>query len=293
MSSASSAKKLTLIEALKMAEGYLSQRGVADARLSAEHLLAHRLNCSRLDLYLRFDSTIPQEELEGIREDLRRRGKHYPLQYILGEVEFMSLVFKVREGVFIPRPETEVLVEKIEEETKDQEKVEFLEFGVGCGVISGSLSVRHPLWRGVAFDRSAKAVLCARENLESLGVHPRVRLFVADSFASLAGEGIFDILFSNPPYVRSGDIASLDEEVSRWEDISAIDGGESGLEFYHEIAIAARRLLRPDGLLAVEVGDGQGKEVSEIFARNRFSSISVKSDYNRRDRVVTARVPGE
>ncbi len=286
-----SAKKVTVLEALRLAEGYLGGRGVEDARLSAEHLLAHRMGCSRLDLYLRFDREVEDGALAAVRGDLKRRGEHYPLQYLVGEVEFVSLSFRVREGVFIPRPETELLVERIEELAGAREAAVMCELGVGAGVISGSLAARHLGWRGVAFDVSPAALSCARENLRSLGAGDRIDLFAADSFDAVGGAWRFDVLASNPPYVRSGDIDALAPEVSRWESRPALDGGADGTSFYPGIAAAAKRLLRPGGLAAVEIGDGQGNAVAAIFTAAGLERVSVGRDYNRLERTVTAFAP--
>ena len=287
------AKKVTVLGALRLAESYLRGRGVEDARLSAEHLLARRMGCSRLELYLRFDREAEAAALEAVREDLRRRGERYPLQYIIGEIEFVSLPFRLREGVFIPRPETEILVERIEQLAGARGEASFLELGVGAGVISGSLAARHPGWRGAAFDVSPEAVSCARDNLRSLGVEERVDLFVADAFGAVGGGRRFDIIASNPPYVRSGDIDALAPEVSRYEARAALDGGSEGTRFYPAIAEAAARLLRPGGLAAVEIGDGQGGEVAAIFAAAGLERAAVGRDYNRLERTVTAFAPGE
>lgn len=287
-----SAKKMTVLEALKLAEEYLRGRGVEDARLSAEHLLARRMGCSRLDLYLRFDREAAGETLAAVREDIRRRGERYPLQYLLGEIEFVSIPFRVREGVFIPRPETELLVERIEELAGARETAVMLELGVGTGVISGSLAARHPGWRGAAFDSSTAAVSCARENLRLLGAEERIALFAADSFDAVGAGQSFDILASNPPYVRSGDIDALAPEVSRHESRAALDGGADGTRFYPAIAAAASRLLRPGGLAAVEIGDGQGSAVAAIFSAAGLERVAVRRDYNRLERTVTAFAPG-
>jgi len=218
-----SVKRVTVLEALRLSEAYLAGRGVEGARLSAEHLLARRLGCSRLDLYLRFDRDVAPDALEAMRGDLRRRGERYPLQYIIGEIEFVSLPFRVREGVFIPRPETELLVERIDALAGERVEARFLELGVGSGVVSGSLAAGHPAWRGAAFDVSPAAVSCARENIRALGAGDRVDLFVADSFDAVAGGRRFDVVASNPPYVRSGEIDGLAPEVSRWEARAALD----------------------------------------------------------------------
>jgi release factor glutamine methyltransferase len=267
MQDASPAKRVKVMEALRLAEGYLSRHGVESPRLSAEHLLAKRMGCSRLDLYLRFDHELVEDVLAPYREDLRTRSTRYPLQYILGEVEFMSLPFTVREGVFIPRPETELLVEWIEEIAGNAPSISFVEFGVGSGVVSGSLCRRHSGWKGVAVDVSAAAVALAKENFEALGVSSRMETFAADG------------------------LGALDAEVSRYEAPAALDGGADGAGFFPMLAAEARRLLVPGGILAFEIGHGQGSAALEICARAGLERASMRRDFNRLERIVTAFAP--
>jgi release factor glutamine methyltransferase len=291
MPHAAPAKRVKVMEALRLAEAYLSRHGVESPRLSAEHLLARRMRCSRLDLYLRFDRELVDDVLVPYREDLKVRSTRYPLQYILGEVEFMSLPFAVREGVFIPRPETELLVERIEEIAGEAPAIAFVELGTGSGVIAGSLCRRHPGWSGVAVDVSAAAVALARENFEALGVAPRVDTVVADGLGGIdAGRG-FDLLVSNPPYVPAGEIPSLEAEVSCWEERAALDGGPEGTAFFPSLAAEARRLLRPGGCLAFEIGHGQGDAAIAACACAGLERASMKRDYNRLERIVTAFAP--
>jgi release factor glutamine methyltransferase len=284
-------KKVTVLEALRLAERYLVERGIDSARLSAESLLARRMGCTRLDLYLRFDRELSEEVLEPYRGDLKRRATHYPLQYILGDVEFLSLPFRVSDGVFIPRPETELLVEWIEEILGGTDRVSFVEFGVGSGVISASLLARHPGWHGRAIDRSAEAVRLANENLRALGVADRIELAVADDLGVIGDEAGFDLFAANPPYVATGDIAALEPEVSRFEARGAIDGGSRGLDFYPMLAREARRLLAPGGLAAVEIGNGQAEAVLALCAAAGLERASMRKDYNGLERMVTAYAP--
>jgi release factor glutamine methyltransferase len=291
MPDASSAKRVKVMEALRLAEGYLSKHGVESPRLSAEHLLAKRMGCSRLDLYLRFDHDLVEEVLSPYREDLRTRSTRYPLQYILGEVEFMALPFAVREGVFIPRPETELLVERIEELAGELPGISFVELGVGSGVISGSLCRRHAGWTGVGVDVSAAAVALARENFEALGVSPRMETFVADGLGAIAPDRAFDLVVSNPPYVSTSEISALDAEVSRYEARAALDGGADGAGFFPALAAEAVRLLVPGGILAFEIGHGQAGVALEICARAGLERASMRKDFNGLERIVTAFAP--
>ncbi|HSG29720.1 MAG TPA: peptide chain release factor N(5)-glutamine methyltransferase [Candidatus Krumholzibacterium sp.] len=282
----------TVMEAVRLSEGYLQKHGVDSPRLSAEHLLARALRCSRLDLYLRFEEGLGEDTLERYRADLKRRAAHYPLQYITGETEFYSLPFRVSEGVFIPRPETEILVEAAEKGLGLPENTRFLELGSGSGIIPATLAKRNPGWTGVTFDIDADAARLAMKNIETLGVGDRVSVFVGDRFDAISRSASFDLLVSNPPYIPSGEIAGLQRQVSQWEPGRALDGGERGLDFYPELARAGRRLLSRGGAIALEIGALQGEEVSDMLGAEGFRDIRVIKDYNGSDRVVTALSPG-
>jgi release factor glutamine methyltransferase len=282
-------RELTVIEAVKMSEGYLAKHGVESPRLSAEHLLAKALACTRLDLYLRFEETLGESVLDEYRGALKKRASRIPLQYILGEVEFRSLTFRIEEDVFIPRPETELLVELAVELMRKHERVRFIEFGTGSGAISGALASAGQHWTGIAFDISPGAAALAAANIESLGISGRVEVLVSDGFGDFAEEGTFDLVVSNPPYIPAGDIESLQAEVSLWESRAALDGGEDGLCFYPGIAEKGFRLLRPGGAIVVEIGHGQGNNVQEILKAAGFAGVEMKKDYNGLERIVAGR----
>lgn len=285
------AKMPTVMDAVRLSEGYLQKHGVQSPRLSAEHLLARALSCSRLDLYLRFEEGLAEETLEKYRADLKKRASHCPLQYITGETEFYSLPFRVREGVFIPRPETEILVESIDKSLGLPENARFLELGCGSGIIPATLASRNPGWTGVTFDINMGAAVLAKQNLATLGVDDRVSVFVGDRFEAIFDSVSFDLLVSNPPYIPSGEIEGLQKEVSGWEPGSALDGGAGGLDFYPGLARAGMKLLVAGGAVALEIGAAQGRDVSEILAKEGYEDIKVTQDYNGLDRVVTALTP--
>ncbi len=281
-------KTPTVIELIKLAGAYLEERGVESSRLSAEHLLAMALRCNRLDLYLRFDERPGETELARFRADLKMRARHYPLQYLLGEIEFHSLRFSVREGVFIPRPETELLIERVSEILEGRRNITFIEFGVGAGVISGTLAAMCPGWGGVAFDISPTAAALARENFVRLGVSKRVQTVVSCGFEVFGPGRRFDLLVANPPYIPAGTIHTLQKEVSMYEDRAALDGGEDGTRFYPLLAYYGKRLLRNGGAIVLEIGDGQGGMVGSCLESFGFERTRIEKDYNGFERVITA-----
>ena len=235
-----------------------------------------------------FRSILDDRVLAVYREDLLKRSKHYPLQYILGETEFFSIPFRVREGVFIPRPETEMLIERVEALFGNESSVRFLEFGFGTGVISGTLALRHKNWQGVGFDISRKAVELARENFDSLGVDDRIQSFVASSFDVIDKKQNFDILISNPPYIPTDEIDTLQKEVSCYENRTALDGGRRGEDFYPLLVDAGLSFLNPGGMLAVEIGGGLARYVENICKEAGYKRVEISKDYNGFERIVTA-----
>ncbi len=278
----------TIVEAVKLAASYLDGHGIEPSRLNAELLLAWILGCTRLDLYLRFDERLDDGARDRYREALKRRACHCPLQYITGEVEFYSLSFAVREGVFVPRPETELLIERVEQLLSGGQPVHFVEMGVGTAAIAATLAVRHPYWHGVAFDISPAAARLARENATALGVSDRLGICVADGFGAFGSRRKFDLLVANPPYIPTDLIDGLEEEISRYEVRAALDGGPDGLRFYPALVRAGGTLLRGGGMIAVEIGDGQAAPVGEMLRVAGYGRIEMMRDYNGRERVMTA-----
>ena len=277
-----------IMEALKLAAAYLCGHGIESSRLNAELLLAWILGCTRLDLYLRFDERLDEGARERYREALKMRARRYPLQCITGETEFFALPFAVREGVFIPRPETELLIERVEELLPGERPVHFIEMGVGTAVIAATLLVRHPSWRGVAFDISPEAARLARDNARTLGVSDRLGICVADGFDAFDSDRMFDLLVVNPPYIPAGVIDGLQEEVSRYEVRAALDGGADGMRYYPVLVSAGASLLRNGGLIAMEIGDGQAVTIGEMLRLAGYERVAMSRDYNGKERVMTA-----
>lgn len=280
-----------VIDAVKLSEEYLSRYGIESPRLNAEYLLAKARNCTRMDLYLDFDAVLDDKVLAVYREDLLKRSQHYPLQYILGETEFFSITFRVREGVFIPRPETELLIERVEAMLGDEKYVRFLEFGLGTGIISGTLAQRHKDWQGVGFDISRKAVELARENFDSLGVSGRIQSFVASTFDVIGKNKRFNLLISNPPYIPTDEIDTLQKEVSCYENRTALDGGKEGGDYYSLLVNAGLNFLNPGGILAVETGGNLAHYIEGICCKAGYKQMEIHKDYNNLERVVIAVKP--
>ena len=268
----------TVLKIIQWTTEYLKGKGIENSRLDSEVLLAHLLKLDRVGLYLNFDRPLSREELSSFREMVKRRGAREPLQYIIGRQEFWSLDFKVTPDVLIPRPETEILVEEalrtVRSETldvrrQDHAPLTILDLCTGSGCIA--ISIAHELKDAVVYavDASGVALAIARENAEKNGVKDRIIFLQGNLYEALTSHvsrtTSFDLIVSNPPYVKSSDIPNIQPEVRDFEPRMAVDGGFEGLDFYRRIVAGASGYLAPGGWLMVEVGEGQAEAVSEMI----------------------------
>lgn len=278
---------ITVLEALNLSTEYLNKKGIESARLNAELMLAHILNCKRLQLYLMFDRPLDENELSVYREYLARRAKREPLQYILGEVEFYNIKLKVNPDVLIPRPETELLVEKIIKDFSDKSEFKFLDIGIGSGNISIALLVNLPSSAGTGIDISDSALALANYNAESNSVKNRLELvhfdILKDDIQSL---GKYDAVISNPPYVSSEDFETLEPELKVYEPQIALTDFYNGLTFYRKIISIADNLLKENGKVYFEIGKGQSNEIKTLMENKRINNINIIKDYQGIDRII-------
>jgi len=291
-----------ILQVLGDAESYLVERGVPNAKRNADWLLAHVLGCRSPELYLTPYRVIDRAELDAFHSLLRRRGEREPLQYILGSTEFMSLSFRMRRGVFIPRPDTEVLVEKVEAllptghsrrpRKNGGGRLAVLDLCCGTGVIGISLVCRLPHLDCTAVDMDESAVALTRENAAFNGVGDRVRCVQADASEFLRERpGLYDAVVCNPPYIPTGDIERLLPEVRDHEPLLGLDGGADGLRFYRQFIPLLPDVAASGGLVGFEIGDAQGRAVATAMESAGFIDVTVHKDYGNSDRVITARRP--
>lgn len=273
---------MTYREALNLGERILAERGIADAKTDAWLLLSAACRMERSFYYLHMEEEVPQDEFDEYEIALKKRAEHVPLQYIVGETEFMGLKFKVNSSVLIPRQDTETLVEEALKVVQPGMKVLDLCTGSGCIIISILHSV--PGVDGCATDISKQALNVARENAKLSGV--QVMFEQSDLFDRVAG--VYDVIVSNPPYIASAEILKLMPEVRLFEPPEALDGKEDGLFFYKEIASGAKDYLTPGGRLLLEIGYDQGAAVSSLLADTGFTEVRVIKDLAHNDRVVSA-----
>jgi len=286
-------KTWTIHDIIDWSKGYLAERGFENARLETELLLADALGLSRIELYLDFERQLSEPELKRYKARFKRRLEREPVQYITGSAAFMLSDFEVTPEVLIPRPETEALtevaLELLAEVGGDEPLV--ADVGTGSGVIAVTLAQKVPEALIHASDSSSGALDVARRNAERMELAGRVTFHEGRLLEPLreAGlEGRLALLVSNPPYIPSGDLAGLPEEVRDFEPRSALDGGEDGLDCLRALAQDGPGFLRDDGAIALEVGFGQADAVAGLLGE-QAGSVEIRKDYAGRDRIVVGR----
>ncbi len=280
---------------LQWTSDFFAGHQIDEPRLSAELLLSHVLNCSRMELYTHFEKVPGPAEIQKFRELVKKRREHTPVAYLIGKNWFFSMEFAVSPDVLIPRPDTETLVETAIRSVRlatTWEKPEILDLGVGSGCISIALAKHLVEAQIVATDISDAALVVAAANARNAGVLDRVRLERGDLYEALGGMLVrprFHLIVSNPPYIPTSRIAALMPEVKDHEPRLALDGGETGLAFYHRIVAGAPEYLLPTGILLVETGFDQAASVSALLsASGKFSEPRIIRDAAGHQRCVMA-----
>lgn len=271
---------MTYREAVEFGTKCLTDAGVPDAALDAWYLLQMVCKIERSYYYVHGEEDITQDAQKEYEIAVQKRAEHIPLQYIIGEQEFMGLRFKVYSNVLIPRQDTETLVEQVLKIVKPGMKVLDLCTGSGCVLIS--VLKNAPELTGMGSDISKTALLVAKENAKLHEVDAEwVRSDLFDNITET-----FDVIMANPPYIPTGEILSLMPEVRDFEPENALDGGADGLDFYRKIAGQVKDYLNPGGYVYMEIGYDQGEAVSELMRNAGFTEVEVIKDLARNDRVV-------
>ena len=307
---------MTVLETIQKSGDFLSKKGVDSPRLQAELLLAHVLKLPRMKLYLNFERSLSEPETDAMREFVKRRGQREPLQHIVGSTSFCGFEIAVNRHVLVPRPETELLTEagweflnhlsagvvprrpvsSGEEDGASQssalreEELSALDFGTGSGCIAIALAAKCPESKILALDVSEEALAVAKGNAGQNGVGERIDFLCGDGFAALASDVRFNLIISNPPYIPSEEIATLQPEVRDFDPRNALDGGSDGLDFYRMLACRAASFLKPGGKIMVEFGDGQAGAIQKILTEQKWIVEGVRDDYSQRQRILIARI---
>ncbi len=293
--------------------GYLERNNDPNPRLSAQWLLSEALGLSRIELYTSFDKPLSAEERNIMREWVRRRAEGEPLQLISGKAPFRYVNILVKEGVLIPRPETEVLVsEAFEElnlprtaervvlqegsevvEESDAYPISVLDLCTGSGCIACSIASEYPAAQVVALDVSPVACDLARQNVLALDLDERVEVIQNDLMCGMVPhcQNSFDLIISNPPYIPTKVLLSLDKEVANFEPALALDGGEDGLDVFRAFLDDVFACLKPDGVLAVELFESSLEQAADYARKYGFIRVRIAKDLAQRNRILIARKP--
>ena len=279
---------MKLFEAIKNASGMLSNS--TTPQLDAEVILSSLLMKDRVYLYVNRDIHLdPDIETEFFKR-IKRRNEGEPVQYITGVQEFMSLEFNVRQGVLIPRPDTEILVETVLDKIKDIKNPQVIDVGCGSGAISVSIANYKKDAFLYALDIMDIPLAVTTSNAKKHKVADRIKIIKSDMLGSMDNSFLdnIDVIVSNPPYIKKSEIVNLQREVKDYEPDAALDGGEDGLKYYRILAAASLKFLKCGGIIALEIGYDQKRYVSDILDKNGYKKVGCICDLAGLDRVITA-----
>ncbi len=278
-----------VLQTIQDGAAYLEKRGVEQARLNMEHLLAHVLKCQRMQLYLWFERPLAEHELAPLRELTVRRGKREPLQHLLGTVEFHGREFTTDGRALIPRPETEELVDRLIRQAKAHPSppARVLDMGTGSGIIGLTLAHTWTEAQVTLADISPAALELAKHNAQTTGADPaRLTWVQSDLWENLA-DAQFDLVVANLPYIPAADMATLSAEVQQ-DPALALDGGSVGTEIIVRFLRGLPEHLTAGGQVALEIGPGQGAELCQVLTELGFTNATATMDYSERERFVFA-----
>jgi release factor glutamine methyltransferase len=284
----------TIQKLLNWVTDYLTNKGVDSPRLSAELLLCHVVGLKRIELYTQFDRLVAGQELDVLRDLVKRAGRQEPAAYLTDKTEFYSLELNVTGDCLIPRPETELLVQRAIEFLRARTGTQFVcDLCTGCGCIAVAIARNFPDARVIATDICPAALAVAAGNVEKHQLKERITLLQGDLFEPLVRQldvDEFDLIVCNPPYVSAAEYEKLDKNVKDYEPKSALFAGIDGLDVYRRIIEKADQLLKPDAALMLEIGYAQGPAVRELLEETgAFAEIKIEKDPHDNDRIVTAR----
>ena len=274
---------MKILEAIKSGSQLLKEKKIPSFILDSEILLSKTLNKSREEVLINLDQKISDKEILIFNEYLLRRSKNEPLAYIIEEKEFWSKKFFVNNNTLIPRPETELLIDKLVQ-IFNKKQITILDIGTGSGCIILSLLTELKSSKGVGVDVSGKAVLIAKKNALKLNLSSRIKFF-KKSFEDIFDKK-FDLIVSNPPYIESKNLKNLSCDIKKYEPKIALDGGNEGLDVIKKVIYKSKNILKIKGTLALEIGNEQIKKVSNILKDNNFKVKYIIKDYKNNIRCV-------
>ena len=284
----------TIQKLLNWVTEYLTSKGIESPRLSSELLLSNVLELKRIDLYTQFDKQVPQDQLDKLHELVKRAGLYEPVAYLTGKTEFYSLELDITSDCMIPRPETELLVQRAIEFLRTRSGVQYVcDLCTGSGCIAVAIAKNFPDARITATDISAAALEVADRNIEKHRLKEQVRLLCGDLFEPVIQQldvSQFDLIVCNPPYVSTSEYENLDKNIKDYEPQSALLAGEDGMDVYQKIVEKVDDFLKPGAALMLEIGYAQGPTVRELLEQTgTFGEIKIEKDFHDNDRIVIAK----
>jgi len=273
--------------------GCFTEKRIDSPRLSAELILSSVLQMERIQLYMHFDKEVQKAQLDKLHNLVKRCLQNEPVQYLTGKCEFYSLSFKVSPACLIPRPETELLVERAIEFLRGRQGKQYVcDLCTGCGCVAIAIAKNSPDAKVIATDICDKALSVAAENMAKYNLSGQIEFLQGDLFKPIISQldvKEFDLIVCNPPYISGAEYEKLDEKVKNYEPKLALDGGVDGLDVYQRIAAQAGGHLKKDGALILEIGYLQGQAVKKLLEGSGcFGPIKIEKDFSNNDRIITA-----
>lgn len=283
----------TIQKLLNWTTEYLTNKGIDSPRLSAELLISHVTGLKRIELYTQFDKQVPQQQLDQLHDLVKRAGLYEPVAYLTGKTEFYSLEFDITSNCMIPRPETELLVQRAIEFLRTRFGIQHVcDLCTGSGCIAVAIAKNFPDARVIATDIYAAALEVAARNVEKRQLTEHIQLLCGDLFDPVIQQldvSQFDLIVCNPPYVSIAEYEKLDKNVKDYEPESALLAGADGLDVYRRLINKVDEFLKSGAALMLEIGYAQGHAVRELLEQTgAFTEIKIEKDFNDNDRIVTA-----
>ena len=275
---------MNIFEAIKKGDAILRESGIESYKIDSEILMSRVIKKNRADIILNSKTELSQKDYNLYENLIIQRSKQKPIAYLTGKKEFWKYEFSVTKDVLIPRPDTEIIVEKTLKLTKNKNKLKVLEIGIGSGCILLSILKERKSFYGTGIDISKKTIEICKINCKNLGLSSRVKLFKTDIDNFRYGK--YDLIISNPPYIKKFDLKYLEKEVSFYEPKPALDGGLDGLSELKKVILNSSKLIRRNGKLVLEIAFDQAESVKSILKQNEFYINEIIKDLSKKNRCI-------
>ena len=275
---------MNILEALNTGSAKLKRNNINSFQLDSEILLSEIIQKDRKFLILNYDKELKKKTLENFDDLISQRSKGKPIAYLTKKKSFWKDIFEITSDVLIPRPDTEIIIEEILKLTKNKRNLKILDIGVGSGCVLLSLLREKKNFTGVGIDISKKCIDLSRKNSLKLGLHKKVKLFNSD--VDNFNYGKYDLIVSNPPYIKSCDLKYLERDIIDFEPITALDGGPDGLSKILKVIKKSSELIKINGKLILEIGFDQKNYVKKILVNNGFYINKIVKDFSNNDRCI-------